>query len=159
MNRLLLWTAPLALIAACSANNDALQPGQWETVTKMTTVDAPGLPPAALAQMRAQLANQVQTQSSCITPEQAANPAGTMLNTGGGTPTCQFSDSTFAGGVISVRGTCPGPAGAGSIRMSLTGTYTPTTMEGRISTEIQGGPQSMNMSGTLTSRRTGDCPS
>lgn len=157
MKRLGLAAPALALIAACSGASTSIQPGQWETTTRMTSIDMPGAPPAMLAQVRAQLANQAQTQSSCITPEQAANPAGSMLNTGSGASACQFTDSTFAGGVIRVNGSCPGPAGA-SMRMSLVGSYTATTMEGRISSDIQGGPQSMRMSGTLTSRRTGDCP-
>ena len=48
--------------------------------------------------------------------------------------------------------------------MSWEGSYTATTMEGAITAEVQappgteGGPQTIRMSGTLSSRRTGDCP-
>ena len=164
MKRLVLWAPSLALLAACSGGSDQIQPGMWETTSRMTEVEIPGMPPAVAEQMKAQMANQTQTQSQCITPEQAANPAGNMLNAGGDAQGCQFSDSTFSGGVIRVRGTCPGPAGAGTANMSWEGTYTATTMEGRITAEVQappgaqGGPQNIRMSGTLASRRTGDCP-
>ena len=150
--------AVLPALAACSGGSStSIQPGQWETTTAFTTVEAPGMPPAALEAMRSQLASQRNTQSSCITPEQAANPAGDMLNSGGGPNSCQFSKSTFAGGVIDVQGTCPGPAG--TMTMGWQGNYTATTMEGRFTTEVQGGPQSMRMIGTMNSRRIGDCQS
>ncbi|MGZ8347716.1 MAG: DUF3617 domain-containing protein [Allosphingosinicella sp.] len=151
--------ALLPAIAACSgAGSSSIQPGQWEMTTSFSTVEAPGMPPEALQAMRAQLANQRQTQTSCITPEQAANPAGGLMNTGGSGPNgCQFSKSTFAGGAIDVQGTCPGPTG-GSMTMSWQGNYTPTTMEGQFTTAVEGGPQAMRMVGTMSGRRVGDCP-
>ena len=156
-------TAALALLpalAACSGagGSTSIQPGQWETTTAFTTIEAPGMPPAALEAMRGQMANQRQTQTSCITPEQAANPAGDLMKGGGGETGCQFSQSTFAGGVINVQGTCPGGPGGATLSMSWQGSYTATTMEGRFTTEVQGGPQSMRMIGTMNGRRIGDCP-
>ena len=148
--------AGVLLLAGCGSGNVSLQPGQWETTTRLTSIEAPGMPAPMLAQMRTQM-GQPQTQSSCITPEQAANPAGAIVNPGPGGPACQFSESTFAGGVINVRGTCPGQGGQGAVQMSLQGSYTATTMEGTMSTAVQGGPQSMTIAQTMSSRRTGDC--
>ena len=157
MKRLILFAPAVVLAVACSSNSGTIQPGQWETTTRFTSVEVPGMPEAAAAQMRSQMANTSNTQSRCITPAEAANPTGGMM--GAQNPRgCQFSDHTFAGGVIRVRGTCPAPGGQGQIRMSWEGSYTPTTMQGNISTEVSGGPQNMRMSGTITSRRTGDCP-
>ena len=166
MKRLVLWAPSLARLAACSGGgSDQIQPGMWETTTRMTEVEVPGMPPAIAEQMKAQMANQAQTQSQCITPEQAANPAGNMLNQGSDAQGCNFADSTFAGGRINVRGTCPGPGGQGSATMTWEGTYTATEMTGRITANVQApagaagaGPQEIRMSGTLSSRRTGDCP-
>lgn len=146
----------LPALAACGGASTSIQPGQWETTTSFSTIEAPGMPPAALEAMRSQLASQTHTQSSCITPEQAANPAGDMMNSGGGPNGCQFSKSTFAGGVIDVQGTCPGPGG--NMTMGWQGRYTATTMEGQFTTEVQQGPQRMRMIGQMNSRRTGDCP-
>jgi hypothetical protein len=166
MRKSLLWAPSLALLAACSGGgSDQIQPGMWETTTRMTEIEVPGMPPEIAQQMKAQMQNQSQTQSQCITPEQAANPAGNVLNQGSDAQGCNFSDSTFAGGRINVRGTCPGPGGQGSATMSWEGSYTATTMEGRIRAEVQApagaaatGPQTIRMSGTLSARRTGECP-
>ena len=155
--------APALLLAACGGGGDsvALQPGQWETSVQFSSIEIPGAPEAAVAQMK-QAMSRPQTRSECITPEQAANPTGNMVNAGGGN--CQFSESTFEGGTIRMRGTCQQP-GAGTATMSMDGSYTATTMEAQITSEVQapegapaGGPQSVRMSGTFTSRRTGDCP-
>lgn len=158
MKRLMFIAPAVALAAACSGQSGGtIQPGQWETTTRFTSVEMPGVPEAMAKQMQSQLANQAQTQTSCITPAQAANPTGGVL--GQNPEGCQFEEQTFSGGVIRVRGTCQSPDGQGQVRMSWEGTYTDTTMQGNLSTELTGGPQNMRMQGTITSRRTGDCPS
>ena len=152
------------LLAACGGagggDSVALQPGQWETSVQFTEVDIPGAPPEAVNQMRQAIARP-QTRSECITPEQAANPTGNMVSAGAGN--CQFTESTFENGNINVQGTCE-QAGAGTATVSMEGSYTPTTMEAEITSEVQApagaaadGPQSVRMSGTFTSRRTGEC--
>lgn len=146
------------VLAACSSQPTTIQPGQWEMTTQFNTIEAPGMPEAALAAMRNQ-ANQPQTHSNCITPEQAANPAGGLVNPDGGTGNCTYTDSTFANGVISVHGSCPAGPGGAQMRLAWEGSYTTTEMQGAFTTEIQGGPQSMRMVGTMSGRRTGDCTS
>ena len=158
--------APALLLIACGEGGGgggsavALQPGQWETTVQFTSIEVPGAPEAAVAQMR-EMMSRPQTRSECITPQQAANPTGNMMTPGAGS-NCQFSESTFAGGAIRVRGTCQQP-GQGSAQMSMEGSYTPTTMQAQISSEVQAppgtqsGPQSVRMSGTFSSRRTGEC--
>jgi hypothetical protein len=164
MKRIALIAPALALLAACSGGADQIQPGMWETTSEMVDIELPGLPEEAVAQMKARFTGQTQTQSQCITPEQAANPVESMLNQNGGEQGCTFSETVFANGTINVRGTCPGPAGAGSAAMSWQGSYTADTMEGRFTAEFEAAPGSegaaggMRMSGTLKSRRTGDCP-
>ena len=149
--------APLALLACSGGSSTPIQPGQWEMTTQFSTVEAPGMPEAALKAMQSQLANQRQTQSTCVTPQQAANPGADIVKAGdSGEGGCTFSDSTFSGGRISVHGTCPGPGGQ-RMTMAWEGSYTATTMDGRFTTEVQGGPQSMRMVGTMTGRRTGEC--
>ncbi len=164
MKRVVLLAPSMALLFACSGSSTALQPGQWEMTTRMTNIEVPGVPPAQAEAMRSAMANQAQTQSRCITAEEAANPARGMVNPTGEAAGCTFTDQTFAGGVIKVSGSCPAPGGQGTVRTSLDGSYTPTTMEARISAEVQAGPgappgvpQTVRMSGTMTSRRTGDC--
>ena len=161
MKRQLLLAAPMALLFACSGSAVSLQPGQWETTVRFSDIQAPGAPEAMLVPMRAAM-SQPQVNSQCMTPAQAANPAASLANPGGG-GACQYSESTFAGGRIKVRGTCQG-AGPGAVSMSMEGSYTATTMQAQVSSEMQmpqgqPGPRSIRMSGTLSGRRTGECTS
>ena len=155
MNRLMLFTPVVMLVAACG-NTYEVQPGQWEMTTRFSSVEIPGMPPAMAQQMQAQLANRPQVQTTCITPAQAANPAGGMFSRD--PQGCTFTEQTFSGGTIRVRGSCQTP-GQGQTQMSYEGRYTQTTMEGNLTAEVSGGPQNMRMAGTMTGRRTGDCPS
>lgn len=165
MKRLALLTPSLVLIAACSGGaSDSIQPGQWETTVRMTEIELPGVPEPVAAQMRQAMANQAQTQSRCITPEEAANPTRGMVNPSGDAQGCTFTDQTFAGGRIQVAGNCPAPGNQGSVTTTMTGSYTPTTMEAQVTAEVRpgasappGGPQVVRMRGNMTSRRTGDC--
>lgn len=157
MKRLALLAPTVAIIVACSGGGASLQPGQWEMTTKMTDIEIPGAPPAMAAQMKQAMTAQAQTQSRCITAAEAANPAGNLASPSGNAQGCTFSKQTFSGGSIDVAGSCPGPAG-GTMETTLAGAYSATTMDTRITANIQGGPQPMRMSGTMTGRRTGDCP-
>ncbi len=160
--------APALLLFACGeggigGGDVSLQPGQWETTVQFTSIEVPGMPEQAVAQMR-EMMSRPQTRSECITPQQAANPAGNMMSGGAGNA-CTFTENTFAAGAIRVRGSCQQP-GQGTAQMSMEGTYTATTMQANISSEVQapagatpGGPQSVRMSGTFSSRRTGECAS
>ena len=159
MKKLALF-APAIVFAAACGSAVSMQPGQWEHTVQFTSIEAPGVPEAQLAAMR-QMMGQPQTSAECMTPEQAANPTGRMLNPKGG-QNCQFTDNVFAGGTIRVHGTCQQPGGT-SARMNMDGTYTATTMNVQLSSEMtmpagMPGPRSLRMSGTMTGRRTGDCP-
>lgn len=160
MKRFLRWAPALALLAACSGSAVSLQPGQWETTIRFTAIDVPGAPEAQLTAAR-QLMTQPNVHSGCITPEETANPASTLLSPDSVSGSCQFSENTFSGGIIRVRGTCQPPDGT-STQMEMDGTYTATAIETRLTSRITAppgvsGPPSMTLTGTLTGRRTGDC--
>jgi hypothetical protein len=160
MKKLVVFAPAIVLAAACSSSAVSLQPGQWETTVRFTSIEVPGAPEAAVAPMRAMM-SAPQTRSECMTPEQAANPAGRMMNPGAGANSCQYSENVFAGGAIRVHGTCQQP-GRGSMQMNMDGTYTATTMQTTLTSEVHAppgtpGPQVVRMSGTLSARRTGDC--
>jgi hypothetical protein len=161
MKKLALFAPTIILAAACSGSAVTLQPGQWETTIRFTSIEAPGMPPAMMAAMRARMGTP-QTISQCMTPQQAANPTGNMMNPGGRPNGCQYTENTFSGGTIRVHGSCQQP-GAGSVRMTLDGSYTATTMAAQMTQEMHAppgtpGPQAINVSGPLTARRIGDCP-
>lgn len=140
----------------------AIQPGQWEIATEMTSVEAVGVTEEVLQQMRAQLASQRQVQSRCVTPEQARNPAGNMMgnqNVAG----CEYGETTWAGGVIRINATCQPPGGT-RVRMTIEGSYATRQFDGRIdvSTAVptpaeDGTEVRIHLRGRLTGRRTGGC--
>ena len=161
MKRFVVPALPAALLFACSPSAVSLQPGMWETTVTFSSIDLPGAPPQELAAMRGMM-SRPQTSSRCMTPAEAANPAQQMLNHNDNPNACQFSDSTFAGGTIRVHGTCQAP-GRGTAATSMEGTYTATTIQANVSSEMHAppgtpGPQTARMSGTLSAHRTGDCP-
>lgn len=166
MKRLALLAPSLVLIAACSGGaSTSIQPGQWEDTVAITNVEIPGAPPEMANQMGAVM-RQSQTRSHCVTPEMAANPTQGMANPTGQAQGCTFQNQTFENGTINVSSTCPAPTGGGQVRTQLTGTYTATTLNAQLNVEgptgapaAAGAPQTMRMTGTLTSRRTGDCTS
>ena len=98
---------------------------------------------------------QSQTNQDCISPERARNPLQGMrqMMPQGQAANCRFTDEVFAGGVIRIRATCPGPGGgAGGGQMSLEGSFTATTLQATLSVRAQGanpampGATGMNMS-------------
>ena len=163
--------AAITIAAGCSkgggGGNGATQrqPGQWESVTTIKSIDIPGAPPQVLQQVRAQV-GQAQTQRECLTAEQARDPLAQMrrMLSQGNTGNCNFTDQVFAGGTIRIRGTCS-PAGGGTAQVSLEGTFTETTLEANLTMNAQGpagaampGVTSMNMAAEVRGRRVGDCP-
>jgi hypothetical protein len=136
----------------------ALQPGQWEMVTQIRSLEIPGAPAEVQARVRRQV-SQAQTKQDCITPEEARDPLPQMrrMVTQSGGPSCQFTDQVFGGGVIRIGATCPGPGGQGSQRMSMVGSFTATTMQMTIALDTQGAA-AMSMTAGLRGRRIGDCP-
>ena len=72
MKKMLILVPCTALLFACGGGGGggsvALQPGQWEMVTQITGVEAPGAPPAMVEQMRTAAAQQRQTQNRCMSP-------------------------------------------------------------------------------------------
>lgn len=132
-----------------------LRPGQWEMTASLTNIEIPGAPPQAAEQMKAQMGRQ-QTQTQCLTQEEVSNIAEKLANASSQGANCNFSRRTFAGGTIDVAGTCQSPQG--QMEMTMTGAFTPETMNMNMDMNVTGGPQTMRMSLTTTGRRIGDCP-
>lgn len=168
MKRIVLIAPSLALVAGCSmlgGGGTAIQPGEWEDTIAITNVEIPGMPAEMANQMGAAM-RQTQTRRHCITPEMAANPTQGLANPTGQAQGCTFENQTFANGEINVTSSCPAPTGQGQMRTRMTGTFTATTLTAQLNIE---GPSGMpaaaggtggnlTMTGTLNSRRVGDCP-
>ena len=147
--------------AANSGPAAALQPGMWETTAQFTAIHAPGLPPQ-MAQALREAMSQPQSRTFCLTAERIGNPTGALAAVeAAANASCRFEPGGFANGAINVRGLCSGPEGAQ--QMSVTGSYTATTMTGTIDWRLPApssgeGAQSVRFEGRMTARRTGECP-
>jgi hypothetical protein len=161
MKKFLMAAAPLALLGACSGgaggSDGSLQAGEWTMTTQMTEIEVPGMPEEMVAQMREQMGEQTDESTRCITEEEAADPGANLFTPDDAAEDCDFTESTVAGGVINIAGTCEAPNGQGTATMAIGGTYTGTTMNAELSVNVAGGPMEMNMSGTMSAERTGDC--
>jgi hypothetical protein len=141
---------------------ESMQPGQWEMVTLVRSIEVPGAPPEVQARIRGQV-GQSQTNQNCITPEEARNPLGQMQQMmARGQARCRFSDQVFAGGVIRIGATCPTPGGQGSVQISMAGTFTATALQATLAVNTQGGTPGtpgagVRMSAELRGRRVGEC--
>jgi hypothetical protein len=149
-----------------SAAGVAMQPGQWETVMRVTSFEIAGAPPETQADARSQIGRQ-ETMRDCMTPERARDPLAQMreMMSQGPAANCQFTDQVFAGGVIRIRATCPGLSGQGpGGQMSMEGSFTATTA--RMTLAISAPPFDsavpgaigMRMTADFTTRRVGECP-
>jgi hypothetical protein len=169
MKRLIILAPAIALTgiaAGCSKGADQLQPGQWEMVTQVKSIEIPGAPPEAQARMRSGV-GQSQTNRDCLTPERARNPLQQMreMMSRGQAANCRFTDEVFGGGVIRIRATCPGPGGqaSGGGQVSLEGSFTATTLQATLSISAQGanpampGATGMNMTAEVRGHRVGEC--
>lgn len=156
--------AATALIGGCSGGGEgtaesmALEAGEWQTTVTFTEIDIEGMPEELADMMREQLIGQPQTESSCITEEEAADPQGQLLMPDGAGDDCTFEEQVFAGGEISLRGSCNGREGDEPGDVSLTGSYTPTSIDAEISVEgTDSDMGAMRMAGTFTAERVGEC--
>lgn len=155
--------------AGPAAGAASMQPGQWEMVTRIASIEMPGATPEQQAQIQQQQPPP-QTERTCITPEEAANPLArfreSMSRDQQGFDCQGNDDNVFAGGVVRIGMTCRSQASPGDqTRLAMVGQFTATTVQAAISVDAQapsaaqsGGPTAMRIRGTITGRRMGDCP-
>lgn len=139
-----------------AAGTMRFNPGQWETRVQLIDVNVPGLPAGAAEQMK-KVMEATTTHSSCVTPEQAANPGAEVF--AGSDGQCRYENFTMANGRIDAKMVCAGTAGSGEMRMQLKGSFDRTTftMQNEMVTNAPGGGQAMTMKARVSGRRTGEC--
>ena len=134
-----------------------IQPGQWETLTRFSSVELPADYPEEMAeQMRAESLRENPAELRCVTPAQAANPTSGLVDAEA--QGCSYDEVVFAEGRIRLHGVCPGPEGQGQLALTWSGSYSETSMQSDIVTEMRGRDPEFRMLGTISSRRIGDCP-
>lgn len=158
MRYFLILGPALAILAACSASSDGIEPGEWEFTTTVDEVSAPGAPPELQAQMQATTPPR-NVQTVCVTPEEARNPDGGMFAPQGNED-CENIDFSMTGGRIAMEATCraPGMPGSGAMTMTMNGTYDRTSFNADMDMEMADTPVgTMTMSGAMTGEHKGEC--
>ncbi|QLC25837.1 DUF3617 domain-containing protein [Parasphingopyxis algicola] len=178
LKTLIACAAPMALLAACSSGGDAdadgdgeissaeaaaemesaganITPGQWEATVQLTEFDMPDMPEDMRGMMQEQM-GRAQTNTSCITPEEAAAPEANMFGDG---DDCTYSEFDMSGGTILIAGTCQSEGMPGAMTMRMEGSYTPTSYDMTMNMNMDGGPMGpMTMAGQVNGRFLGpDC--
>lgn len=179
MKRMIAIAAPLALITACSGGGSAdadgdgeisgeeaaeevananinITPGQWENTVQFTEFDIPNMPEEARGMMQQQM-GQSRTDTSCITPEEAADPEASMFDDQN--DDCSYTDFNMSNGNILIAGSCTPEGMGGSMTMRMEGSYSATEYDMTMSMNAEGGPMGpMSLGGRVTGRYLGpDC--
>ena len=132
---------------------DLRKPGQWETTMTVAKIEAPGMPPEALAQMQQMMGNG-QTTERCVTAEELKQVDSFV---GQNSANCVFDHYRVAGGKIDGKAQCT--QGAVKQTMTMNGSFTADSSDMTIRSETSGGPpgQNMNVTMNIKSKRLGEC--
>lgn len=158
--------ASVAEVQAAANKVQAITPGQWEVVTEITEVRLPGLEgadPGIADAMAAQMKGRTQTQTSCVTPEQARGPSSALIG-GDANGACSFESFSLLRGKLNAVMTCRKPGDPGQMVVATNGTYAGdvVALESvmRIEQTLdQPKEKAMRLVAKVTGRRTGDCQS
>ncbi len=181
MNKPILAALPLALLAACSSGGETadadadgdgtvsqeeateemqsaniqLVPGTWEATVQLTEFDMPQMPPEARDMMQQQM-GRTQTSTSCITPEQAANPEAEFFANQDDND-CSYSEFDMSGGNILIAASCQPEGMGGAMNMRMEGSYSPSEYDMTMTMDTDTGPAGpMRIAGRVTGRHVAD---
>ena len=138
--------AVLAAFPALAAAQ-SVQPGNWEIVTTVESIELPGAPAGIAAMMKGRPLK----VSHCVTPEEAARGPQDMIKA---RKECQFARYSMTGGKLSSEMTCK--QGGSSMTTTVDGSFTATSFTTSGRTVATGG-RPMTMTATTVGHRIGDC--
>ena len=133
-----------------------VQPGQWESSVVLESIEVPGMPEAAVAQMKKTMARVATGQKTCLTPEQAEKPKEDFF--AGAGSNCRYDKFSMDDGKMTGTMRCTSPQG-GSQLVEFDGTYSPEAYEMRMASTLEGASPAgaMKMVMRMSSKRTGEC--
>lgn len=133
----------------------AMTPGMWEVKIKFDSIEAPGLPEAAKAQMSKAMSEM--SVKSCLTKEQAEKPGADFFGGDAGS-NCTFEQLDRSGNKMTVQMTCK-PRGGITISNKMQGSFEGETYAMTMEQKTSGTPMGeMTMKGRIEGKRIGDCP-
>ncbi len=159
-----LTNASVADANAAAEKVETITPGQWTVTTEITDVRLPGVegeePQMADAMMQ-QMKGRTQTQSTCVSPDQARGPNSALI---GGTANgaCSFETFSLLRGALNAVLTCRKDDAAGQMVVAVSGTYGGNQFDLESVTRVeetldQPKDKALRVVSTVTGHRTGDC--
>ena len=130
-----------AVLLSSAAVAQTVQPGMWETTSTTKSANMPDMP-AFLAK---RLQGHTVTVKHCITPEEAAQGPKQMIAQ---QKSCSIDHYNMSGGRFDAKLICSGTT------VTSAGSYTPVSMSGDSHVS---GPNGVDMTAHVESRRTGSC--
>jgi len=132
-------------------------PGQWQSNVELESIDIPGMPEAAVAQMKKTMARVATGHKTCLTREQAMKPKEDFF--AGASSNCRYDKFSMDDGKMTGTMRCTNPQGGGSQLIDFDGTYSPDSYEMRMASAVEGASPAgaMKMVMRVSSKRTGEC--
>lgn len=144
---------------------ETITPGQWTVTTEITEVRLPGVEgadPRIAEAMTQQMVGRTQTQTSCVSPDQARGPSSALI---GGTANgaCSFETFSLLRGALNAVLTCRKEGSPGQMVIATSGTYGGDKVDLESVTRVeetldQPKDKALRIVSTVTGRRTGACP-
>ena len=131
-----------------------VNPGKWQQVVTLVSIDAPGMPPEAKSMMQ-QAMEKAQVHEVCLTPDQAKSPKEDFFT--GADQNCRYEHFNWGAGKIDLKLNCKHPNA--SQTMVLVGDYQPDSYSMTM-TATNGGKTAMEqmvMTMKVDARRLGAC--
>ena len=135
-------------------------PGLYRSTAELVSIEAPGLPAGAEAQMKQMMASKAAPHDFCLTGEEAAKGYEERVKKLAGRPDCHFDHYSAVAGKLDAQLTCTAQGGLRSVllmqgSMAPDGSDVTLTMD-QSGAQMPGG--SMKMTMRVKSARIGDCP-
>lgn len=144
-------------IAKAGGTESFVRPGLWESKVTIEEMTMPGMPAEMASQMKG-FTGRIETQQSCLTPEEAKRPKEDFF--AGDNKNCRYDRFTMADGKINAVMECKDERA--SQMMTMQGDYTGDTYNMRMSMKAEGGEgpaNGMTMRMRVNAKRVGECTS
>ena len=149
----------MLVLFACvpaAAAAQSMSPGLWETTSRTTDFDMqlpPGVPAGMMDMVKQQMSSRSHSMQQCITRADLEEAPEKLFQESDGQ--CRYERFSMEGGELDAVANCR--MQGMSMKMEMSGSYTPTTYDSRVVLQGSGdmGPVTMTMEGE--GRRIGDC--
>ncbi len=160
-----LTNASVAEMHAAAEKVETITPGQWTVTTEITEVRLPtieGQDQQMAEAMTQQMKGRKQTQTSCVTPEQARGPSSALIG-GDANGACSFETFSLLRGTLNAVMTCRKKDDPGQMVIATSGTYGGDKVElesvMRVEETLdQPKDKAMRLVAKVSGVRTGACP-